>query len=60
MTAEWQAHPADGARRDPSIEQLGVRTGPGKVDGTARLVCIVDAIDEKNVTADMAFAVARP
>ncbi len=33
---------------------------PGKVDGAARPVCIVDAIDEKKVTADMAFAVARP
>ena len=51
---------AHSAVRRPSIEQLGVRTGPGKVDGAARLVGIVNAIDEEKVTADVAFAVARP
>ena len=43
-----------------SFEQLGMRTSTGKVDGAGRLVCVVDAIDEEKVTADVAFPVARP
>ena len=34
------------------FEQLGRRTSPGKVDGTARLVCVVDAMDQENVGRD--------
>ena len=33
---------------------------PGEIDGTARPVCVLDAIDQKEVTADVAFPVARP
>ena len=33
---------------------------PGKIDGTARPVRVVEAIDQEEITTDVAFPVARP
>ena len=42
------------------FKQFGVGADPGKVDGATRPVCFVDAIDQKEVAADVAFPVVRP
>ena len=43
-----------------SFEQFGMGADPGKIDGTARPVRVGEAIDQEEITTDVAFPVARP
>lgn len=43
-----------------SFEQFGMGAGPGKTDGSARPVCVFEAIDQKEVPADVTFPAVRP
>ena len=43
-----------------SFEQFGMGADPGKIDGAAWSVRVVDAIDQKEIATDVTFPVALP